>query len=335
VAVLGAGAIGSLAGGLIARDATVTLVGRGAHIDAVSAHGLRMGGVLGEHLVSAISAAKALDFEPDVAFICCKIDDLPALLRENASRLGKAIVVLTQNGVTSHEIAGAAVPPDRLVSAVFLVNVRLSEPGHVTLVTRRPIVVGAPHPAARRHVPVVRQLLGAACDVHVTDEVVAAQWTKLIVNSVGNALDGMTAMSPARAVREGGLAPLAVAIAREALRVTQSARTKLAPLPGIPFAAFKILARAPMALAAPAFRVFIGQKRDLDVTTSTLQSLKRGKKTEIDHLNGQVVHLARSIGDDAPVNARVVELVHAIEAGAPFLSPSEARRRFAGLVETW
>ena len=54
--------------------------------------------------------------------------------------------------------------------------------------------------------------------------------------------------------------------------------------------------------------------------------LSRGRKTEIDALNGEIVRLALRLGGNAPVNAKIVSLVHAAEHGAPSIAAAELRR---------
>jgi 2-dehydropantoate 2-reductase len=59
---------------------------------------------------------------------------------------------------------------------------------------------------------------------------------------------------------------------------------------------------------------------------STLQSLRRGRPTEIDYLNGEVVALGRRVDVPTPVNIAIVELVHQVERTGRFLPTDEIRR---------
>jgi 2-dehydropantoate 2-reductase len=63
---------------------------------------------------------------------------------------------------------------------------------------------------------------------------------------------------------------------------------------------------------------------------STLQSIRRGVQSEIDHLSGAVVAEGRRLGVPTPVNVRVVDLVHHVERTGRFLAPDEAARRLLG-----
>ena len=68
-----------------------------------------------------------------------------------------------------------------------------------------------------------------------------------------------------------------------------------------------------------------------NIETSTLQSLRKGKKTEIDYLNGEFVRLSKRLGIPAPYNAKVVELIHQIENTRTFYSSEELVSIFSAL----
>ena len=99
VAVIGAGAIGSVIGGLLARaHEDVTLVGRRPHVDAVNRNGLRIDGALGAMQVR-VKAAETLDFRPDVALLTVKTQGVAATAREVSPYVVGVPVVTMQNGV--------------------------------------------------------------------------------------------------------------------------------------------------------------------------------------------------------------------------------------------
>jgi 2-dehydropantoate 2-reductase len=58
-----------------------------------------------------------------------------------------------------------------------------------------------------------------------------------------------------------------------------------------------------------------------------LQSVLRGRKTEIDYLNGEIVRLAQQVGEEAPVNATLVEAVHSVEETGKFVGVSDLASR--------
>ncbi|HEX2697358.1 MAG TPA: ketopantoate reductase C-terminal domain-containing protein, partial [Anaerolineales bacterium] len=61
------------------------------------------------------------------------------------------------------------------------------------------------------------------------------------------------------------------------------------------------------------------------ITGSTLQSLRRGRPTEIDYLNGEIVRLGEKINMPTPLNAAIVEMVHHVEQTGQFYNVSELK----------
>src|SRR4029453_19019155 len=104
LAVIGAGAVGSLVGGLLARAGEdVTLIGRRPHVDAVKRDGLRIDGVLGP-LQIRVGAKEQLDFEPDVALLTVKTQAVAAAAREIRPYVAGAPVDPTQRGAGRDEV---------------------------------------------------------------------------------------------------------------------------------------------------------------------------------------------------------------------------------------
>jgi 2-dehydropantoate 2-reductase len=142
IAIVGAGAVGSLLGAALARgDQDVTLIGRSAHVDAIRRDGLTVNGVAGEYTVR-IAAVETLDFPPDIVFVSVKTQDVETTCRRIKSYVGEVPVVMMQNGVISSGIAGSIFGRERIISCVLLFNAQFLVPGVVTQARRGPIVIG-------------------------------------------------------------------------------------------------------------------------------------------------------------------------------------------------
>ena len=132
IAVIGAGAIGSLIGGLLARAGEdVTLIARQAQVEAINAQGLRIDGLLGK-LTIPVRAAETLDFQPDLALLAVKTQDVEAACRQVAAYVRAIPIVTLQNGVRSDEIVATLLPRENIISGVVLFNAQFLEPGKVT-----------------------------------------------------------------------------------------------------------------------------------------------------------------------------------------------------------
>jgi 2-dehydropantoate 2-reductase len=67
----------------------------------------------------------------------------------------------------------------------------------------------------------------------------------------------------------------------------------------------------------------------LQLVSSILQSIRRGKSTEIDYWNGEIVNLGKKKGIPTPLNSLIVELVHQVETTGKFLSVDELTQRLS------
>jgi 2-dehydropantoate 2-reductase len=107
----------------------------------------------------------------------------------------------------------------------------------------------------------------------------------------------------------------------------KQAGIKLAPVPGIPLSLMKIMVWIPLPISSFVLKSRIKSYSKLPVLGSTLQSIKRGKNTEIDYLNGEIVKLGKKNGIPTPANSLIVELVHQTETTGKFLTVDELTKQ--------
>jgi 2-dehydropantoate 2-reductase len=319
IAVVGAGAVGSVVGGLLARAGEdVTLIGRHGHAEAVNRNGLRIDGALGQ-LHVRVPAAEQLDFRPDLVLLTMKTQAVAAAARALQPFLQGVPVLTMQNGVRSDELVAQVLGREQLLSSVVLFGATFLEPGRVTYSPRGALVLGIPFGPIDERARAIRALLAKAVPTRISANIAGAHWTKLIVNE-NNALPAVTGLSIQEVNRHPSLRRLSVLMMREAVETIGAAGIRLASLPRVPAAALTTVLRLPLPIATGVLRlssVSLGRSPALG---STLQSVRRGEKTEIDYLNGEVVALGRRTGRPTPVNASVVDLVHQVEATGRFLT---------------
>jgi 2-dehydropantoate 2-reductase len=142
---------------------------------------------------------------------------------------------------------------------------------------------------------------------------------------MGNSLEAMTGLSFGACMRYPGLRRVGLFILREAFAVAAKVGVKLEPLPGFPVTAFRFIIRSPLAVASLILRLTMGAT---DTLTSTLQSIRRGRPTEIDYLNGEIVTQGQKVNIATPYNAKVVELVREVEQTGQFYSPAQLESQF-------
>ncbi len=290
-AVLGAGAVGCYFGGMLARAGMpVVLIGRAAHVEAMRERGLRLETrTFDETLRVEASTEASAVAGADVVLFCVKSTDSAAAVREIAPFLGSQSVVLSmQNGVENAEILREVLPRQVIPSVVYVAT-EMAGPGHLKHHGRGELVIGE-NPVSARLVEAFAQ---AQVPVQVSDNVMGALWSKLIVNCAYNALSAIVQKPYGRLVEVDGVTQLMQQVVDECLAV--AAADGIA----VPGDSHETVRRIAHTMA--------GQY------SSTAQDVARGKPNEIDFLNGYVMRRARAHGIPVPINQTLWTLVKLAE----------------------
>ena len=302
VAVFGAGAVGCYFGAMLARAGIpVTLIARARHVEAINQHGLRLERGEGHEHVPVRAATEVSAVRPaEVVLVSVKTPDTESAAYALAPHLATgAMVVSLQNGVDNAARLRAAIPGAVVVSAVVYVAAAMTAPGCVTHTGRGDLIVGIegrPDPTMERRLAEIATLFGRAgvpCRVSATIE--ADLWTKLIMNCAYNALAAVTRMRYGRLAHDPAIRQVMKAVVEEILAVAQAAGIALSTDVDYVSAAWQLADGMP------------------DATSSTAQDLARGKRTEIDALNGYVVRRGAQLGISTPVNQALHALVKLLE----------------------
>jgi len=316
---------GVVAARLAQAGLDVTLVARTAYATTLQQNGLTLTS-RGAAAVRHVRVADRLDFAPDLLILAVKTQDLRGACESVRGWAKDATVLTMQNGLRAEEIAAEVLGAERIVGAVVLFDAVCLEPGQVTLNRDGLLLVGSPtgNPTEARR---VADILSPGIATRVVTNLRACRWTKLLVN-LNNAIPAVTGLPVQPAYAEPGLPTLAVRMMREGLAVADAARAVVASIPWASVPLIRALSLLPVGIAS---RILVRKARKLlgDTPTlgSTLQSIRRGRPTEIDYLNGEIVGLGRKLGTPTPVNAALVAAVHEVEATGRFLSPAELLRR--------
>jgi 2-dehydropantoate 2-reductase len=297
IAVVGAGAVGGYFGGLLARaGAPVVMIGRPAFAEAVQKNGLFLDTLQFQESVrveasSELSAARGAE----VVLFCVKTTDNATTARELAPLLAPgAIVVSCQNGVDNVEQIRKAsgIEP---IPAVVYVAASAPEPGHVKHVGRGDLVVGPENEKTKR-VAAMCERANFGCKI--SDNIEGELWTKLIWNCALNAVSALGKSNYGKiGASEDGKIVLQVLV-EEVLAVAKAAGMTLPSVPDVAAARAGVL-RIVSQMAA--------------TYSSTAQDMQRGKRTEIDSLNGFIARRGAELGVPTPVNHALYTLVKLAE----------------------
>jgi 2-dehydropantoate 2-reductase len=292
IAVLGAGAVGCYYGGLLARAGhEVTLIGRPQHVEAIRRDGLDMD-TRSFHETVVLQACTDIDGVRGAQLILCcvKSQDTEESARELSAHLDADAVILSmQNGVDNAERLSRILGRQVIPVAVYVAT-EMFGPGRVRHHGRGELVIGA-SPDSTTLAPLFS---GAGIPVEISDNVVGALWAKLVLNCAFNALSAITQLPYRRLMDAEGVQQVMTDAVAECLTV---ARAEGVLVPGDTWAAVQRIART-----VP------------DQMSSTAQDLARGKRSEIDYINGHVLRRGEALGIPTPVNRTLHTIVKLLES---------------------
>jgi 2-dehydropantoate 2-reductase len=325
IGVMGAGAIGCYLGGLLAhRGYPVTFVGSIRMHSEVGSSGLvltdmedRARRVPAQQL-SYVTDAQALA-DVDLVMVATKSAQTAQAGQQLRSVLRPhAVIVSFQNGMHNADLLRDALPEHSVLTGVVGFNVRHFGAGALRQTTTGALVLESTQHASVIEMARVLQECGLA--VQLRADIREVQWAKLIMN-LNNAISALSGAPTPQLLFNARYRAVLRAVIDEALTVLRTANVKPARLGVFPVTMFPVVLGLPTLLLRVVLRAQL--KLDPDARSSMWDDLTRGRMTEVDELNGAIVQLAAAHGCDAPLNRRIVEVVHEFEArraGSPTLS---------------
>ncbi len=334
IAIVGAGAIGGVVGGLLTRaGCDVTLIDHWVdHVEAMKQHGLRLSGpLIGDIRVPVnalhIHEVQAIDAPFDLGFLAVKSYDTEwaaHLLNPFVSPDGA--IVDFQNGINDERVAAVA-GRRRTLGCVITIGCGLYEPGHCIRTDTRSLgfkvgeLDGALSARAQRIAAIINRVAGA----EATDNLWGERWGKLAVNCMANAVAGLTGYS-SREVRAGEQTRwLCIRIAAEVVQVGRAHGQQIDAVWGIDAQRFVDAANGADSSQLDAELIAGAQALGVG-RPSLLQDVLRGRRVEIDALNGWVVEQGRKVEVPTPCNAAVAEVVRSFKPGALRPDPENLQR---------
>lgn len=292
IAVMGAGAVGCYYGGMLARAGhDVTLIGRPNHVDAIQRDGLLLDTQSFKEQVrlQASTEPSAVAGATLVLFCVKSTDTESAAAAIRPHLLPGALVLSLQNGVDNAVRLQAALPAQEVAASVVYVATEMPGPGHVKHNGRGELVIAA----SPNSTEAAALLVAAGVPTDISSNVEGALWAKLILNCAYNALSAITQQPYGQLVQGEGVQDVIRDLVNECLAVAQADGITV---PGDVWQAVERIAQTmPQQLS------------------STAQDLARGKRSEIDHLNGYVLRRGEVLGIATPVNRVMHTLVKLLE----------------------
>ncbi len=303
---MGAGALGCYFGGMFARaGAPVTLIGRAQHVEGMARAGLFFDSIHFQQRipVSASTDAAAVG-DAEIVMLCVKTPDTEAAAKSLAPHLAEgAMLVSLQNGVDNVERIHSATGIWAIPASVY-VAAEMTAPGCVKHTARGDLIIGDPldlhaSGASRRQqlerLATLFSRAGISCTI--SENIAGELWTKLIMNCAYNAISALSRSRYGPMVRSPWTRELMRQVIEEVVAVGRASGVRF-PSINLVEAGLKLAETMPNAIS------------------STAQDLARGKRTEIDSLNGYVARRGEELGVPTPVNRTLHALVKLLEEGA-------------------
>jgi 2-dehydropantoate 2-reductase len=323
IGIIGAGAIGSVVGGMLTKAGhDVTLIDQWPqHVETMRKNGLRLSGTCGDHIIPVkalhIYEAQAISEPFDAVFISVKSYDTEWATHLGLQYLKKpnGVVVDFQNGINDERVAAIA-GRERTLGSVITIGAGMYEPGHAMRTDTGAIgfKIGELDGKETERAKELAKVMSDVAATKVTTNLFGERWSKLAVNCMANPIAGLSGLGTAevRTLPEPRL--IAIYVGGEAVKVGRACGFEVEPIYGIVAQRFvdayegKGLAEVEADVAAEGARRGGGRP-------SLLQDVMRGRRTEIDYLNGYVCDQGRRKGVKTPVNDAVVDTVRSYGVG--------------------
>jgi 2-dehydropantoate 2-reductase len=334
IAIVGAGAVGGYAGAhMVQAGEDVTFIDAWPeHVEHMRKHGLRVTHAkdFAEFAVPVralhITDVQQLSKEQpvDIAFVCMKAYDTAWSTMMISQYLAPdGYVVSLQNCMNEETVAGVVGWGKTVGCIASLITVNLPAPGHIH---RGAAKHGAKHTVFRtgevhgRITPraeEVCRLVASADSAKVTDNLWGERWSKLVANVMGNGLSACTGLSGGDVVRNDTLRRFSARLGSEAIRVGQALGYALVDIQRMQP---ETIARAGEGddAAARAYdenRFEYASHTADEQRPSMGQDMQKGRRTEIEYLNGLVVREGEKLGIACRANAALTDIVKRVERG--------------------
>jgi 2-dehydropantoate 2-reductase len=330
ISVIGAGAIGALVAGYLSdKGLDVTLVGRMYDVSAIKENGLSIEGVRGR-ICLPVKMSSRLEGGNDLIILAVKTQDIArATYVDCTSVIGDTPILCVQNGVRAEKILLGFLPRDNIISSIVMFGSTYLDRGRILHNFEGGWIIGKAFGPNNGVIDRIAESLKYAFSVSISEEITGMKWLKLFLN-LNNCLPALSGKSMQVIFSHPEISRLSIGLLREAITVVDMAKIELKSLPDFPVERLRALATLPVAKAAEIFSATMISLSKEPLYGSILQSIKRGKQSEIDYFNGEIVDLGEQVGVATPLNKSIVNLVHEVEASGRFLRKDEILARIGG-----
>ncbi len=326
ILVVGAGSIGGISAAILKKAGyNVEIVCKYEdYRDIISNEGLKVSGVKGSfsEKMKAFVSVKDLDNTKDIILLAVKAtdmieaaEDLKPFLKRNS------LVISMQNGICEPEL-GRILGNDHIVGCIVGWGATMNKAGDLEMTSTGDFVIGYTNRVEDDSLNEVAILLGTILPVRITGNIMGHLYSKLIINACITSLGAITGLLLGQMMRIKKARRLFIEIIREAIELSDALQIKVEDYGNrLNYYEFISGRNSYFEVKRHITLILMGLKYRR-LKSSSLQSLQRGKLTEIDYLNGYISANGREYGIPTPINEAIVNMIHEIEDGKRQITPA-------------
>lgn len=326
IAVVGGGAIGGITAACLARaNHQIDLVCKHREIaQRAQTPGLHVFDLNGDFLapVSGVETISQLSGSYDLIFLATKAIDMMQAATELLPLLkDDSMVVSQQNGICEEALA-TILGKERVIGCVVGFGATMHGPAELEKTSEGEFVIGNLDEEQDPRLGSLKKLMDLIAPTRISANILGELYAKLIINSCINSLGAMSGLYLGEMLAKKRVRKIFIAIMREAMAVAQAMGLKVEKGAGGKLDYYAFLKGGALADLKRHLMIRLIGFKYRRLKSSSLQSLERGRPTEIDYLNGYILDKGHELGVPVPVNAQVIMIIKAIEAGQRRIGPA-------------
>lgn len=315
IAVVGGGGIGGITAAYL-KDASfdVTLYDIDEdHVEHINKNGLVIDGVRGKKTVM-IPAVTSLTGTFDIFLLSVKsLHTVDALNTIQDHMSSSSVVVSLQNGI-NEEIISEKIGEKQTIGCVVGWGATNLGPGHLSQSSKGKFIIGRLDGTVDPQLEEVKNILGNVTETVITDNILGHLWSKLLINCCIATIGVCFAADVKKLVSNKKIIPTMVGLTEELVRVAEYAEIRLEKFEDVlDMGLFRINDFDDYKRAVAIMK--LAGRQHKGIKSSMWQDVEKGRRTEIDHINGYVEKKAVELGISTPMNKALIQLVKDIEQG--------------------
>ena len=332
IAVIGTGATGSTIGGLLTKAGhDVTLIDQWPqHVEMMKAQGLQMNTPEEDFRVPVhaihMNEVSLIPNQFDIVFLACKSYDsmwMAQLIEPYLKPDG--IIICSQNSMNDEWVA-PIVGPTRDIACVVTMSSEVFEPGTVkrnTAMDHTTFTLGETHGRITPRLVELQEILGGAGKTEITGNIWGRKWAKLVFNSITAAVCALAGVGPVDVMKDPDRVKVCLALGRETFEVGNKLGYEMEPV-------FGLSMEEAIYSDEKLVEHFTESSRTegLEARSFFHQDILKGRRTEVDYINGLVSRKGREAGVPTPMNDRAVNLMKRLELGDLKMDPANIKLFF-------